>query len=896
MSATELQLQFAAEFALFLVSLAGLGFALLRADLLVERLAARLPVAAGFACLGSASFLSGALIVDDPSSGGVVVLRITGVAVLAVASRWWSASRGGRTLLMIGLVALALAEMGPLLDLTGAVPDVARALGALAVGAALVVASARAISARIATSASAILFIVIAVLAVALSAVITDNVEDEAVRRYGARAETEAESIRFEGREVLGRSSLLASALVANEDRLPDVRVLTAPVQPDPAAVSAAQQRVSESVRAFLDRITSNDPQLGPTLLLSPPVVAEGEPIPAGRVDATVSADATTPVEPGVVAALAGSPVVRQALETRQPAQSVAVVGGQALALSASPLAPTTSEFLGVVLVTSRLDATYLAVRAAPIENEQEGVGLALVGRDGALATRGPPLPEDDVAELATAAIDGSGDTTRDIGGRLAVARPVLGADDVPVMALVISLPRSQIEAARADLYRVLFLVAMGAAAAALALAAIVGERIGSGLRRLTAAAAAIQVGDLHATAGLATDDELGALGSTFDSMAGSIRAMTEDLRTAAADEAALRGRLEAVVAGMGEALVAVDSEGTITDFNAAAEELFDLPAREARGRGAEELLEIVAEDGTDLTARMRRPVLEGWSAPGSVTQTTGREVPVVMSAGTLRGPDNDAYGAVFVLRDMRRERELERMKTEFLANISHELRTPLTPIKGFASILQTRELSLERARGFADEISMAADQMERVIGQLVNFATIVGGRLSLDPEPVAVRSLVDDAVRRWKERVNGSHQIVRRVAAGSPPLRGDRTYLSQSLDELLDNAVKYSPNGGKVTISAGAIAEHEGAMVRISVTDEGVGIPADRLSSIFDEFTQGDASATRRFGGLGLGLALVHRIVGAHGGDLVCESVPGKGSRFSMILPVDEVAAGRSR
>src|SRR3546814_4697432 len=98
-------------------------------------------------------------------------------------------------------------------------------------------------------------------------------------------------------------------------------------------------------------------------------------------------------------------------------------------------------------------------------------------------------------------------------------------------------------------------------------------------------------------------------------------------------------------------------------------------------------------------------------------------------------------------------------MKTEFLANISHELRTPLTPIKGFASILQTRDLPPERTRGFADEINVAADQMERVIGQLVNFATIVGGRLSLEPENVAVRGVIDDAVRRWRKRVTRSEE-----------------------------------------------------------------------------------------------------------------------------------------
>lgn len=888
MSATEVQLQFAAEFALFLVSLAGLGFAFLRADLLVERPPARIAAAAGFAALAGSAFVSGALIAGDPSVGGVVGLRIAGVAVLAAASQGWRHDRGGRTLLFIGLAGLALAELGPVLDEDGSVLDASRGLGALAIGAALVVASTRAISARIAASASAILFVVITVLAVALSTVITDNVETEAVRRYGARAETEAQAAADEATEVLGRASLLASALANPTGAiLPDIRTLTSPSRQDTPATTEASRRVSEAARGFLDRITNSDALLGPTLLLSPPPGSEGQTIGAGRVDLAVSADATAAVDPSTATGLAGSTVVQQALETRQPAQSATVVGGQALAVAAAPVVPSGTDFLGVVLVTSRLNDSYLERRAAPIETEQAGAAIALASREGQLAAYGSLLPSNDLLQLATAAMDGPGDTTRDIDGRLVVARPVLGADGVPVMAVVLSIPRSQIDAAREDLYRVLFLVAMGAAAAALALAAVAGERIGAGLRRLTVAASAIQQGNLDATAGLTTDDELGALGSTFDSMAGSIRAMTADLRTAADEEAELRARLEAVVAGMGEALVAVDAEGLITDFNAAAEELCDLPARDARNRPVQDVLRLVSDDATDLADRIGRPVLEGWTVTGSVVQAGGREVPVVVSAGTLRGPGNDVHGAVFVLRDVRRERELERMKTEFLANISHELRTPLTPIKGFASILKTRELPLERTKGFADEIGMAADQMERVIGQLVNFATIVGGRLALDPESVAPRTILDDSVRRWKERVNGSHQIVRRVTAGTPPILVDPTYLTQSLDELIDNAVKYSPDGGKITVSAGSVVDDNGSWVRVSVTDQGLGIPAERLDSIFDEFTQGDASATRRYGGLGLGLALVHRIARAHGGDLTCESVPGKGSRFSMLLPV---------
>ncbi len=200
MSTTEVQLRFAAEFALFLVSLAGLGFAALRADLLVSRAAARGAAAAGVTALASAAFLRGALILDDPRDATTVSLRVAGIALLAVAALRWRATSGGQALLAVGLLALVASEaVAMALDDPGALADGVRGAGALAIGIALVVASTRAISARIAASAATILFLVITVLAVALSAVITDNVEDEAVRRYSARAESEAQGADARG-------------------------------------------------------------------------------------------------------------------------------------------------------------------------------------------------------------------------------------------------------------------------------------------------------------------------------------------------------------------------------------------------------------------------------------------------------------------------------------------------------------------------------------------------------------------------------------------------------------------------------------------------------------------------------------------------------------------------
>lgn len=880
MSATDVQVRFAAEFALFLVALAGVGFSFLRADLLVTRSLARASAAFGFLGLATAALLSGALVVDDPTDPVVVALRLSGIVLLALASASWQPDRGGREVLRIGLVALVLAEVALSNDQASMLADIARVIGALGVGAALVGASARVISARIAATGAMILFAVITVVAVALSAIISDNIEDEALNRYSARAESEAAAVLDVATGLLPSANLIAKVVASSADLANPLRRATDPAR-SIEATKPEQALIAGAIDSLvLEFVASQDLQRGPTLLVD---------TSRRVIVATPSADTSFLVE------LTGQTVVVDAVNNASPRRDVVVVDGKPLAVAVTPLtfdgAPR-----GAILRTSSLDESYLALRDAPIARETPGVALALVDREQTLAADGASgvLDPTSLRELGRAAVNAGDDLSRSVGDRFYVARPVVGAEGSPVMALVISAPRSQEDATREDLFRILFLVSMGAATAALVLAGLAGERIGGGLRRLADAAAAIEGGNLAARSGVTTDDELGAVGRSFDSMALSLSDLTAELRSAALDEAELRARLEAVVAGMGEALVAVDADSRITEFNAAAEELLDLRARDARGRSVGDVIDLRSDDGTTMSRRLRRPVLEAWTSTGAVRLGGGREVPVSISAGALRGNDGQVTGAVFVLRDERRERELDRMKTEFLSAISHELRTPLTPIKGFASILQTRDLPAAQAKGFADEISSAADQLERVIGQLVNFSTLVGGRLILEPEPVPVRSLLDGVLKDWEDRVRSTHRLGRRVARGVPKVVADRTYLAQALDELVDNAVKYSPEGGKIAVEAAVIEGEDGPELEISVSDEGVGIPADRIDSVLEDFTQVDASATRRFGGLGLGLALVNRIVRAHDGRLVITSVQGSGTRVAMRLPIDGPARRR--
>lgn len=873
MSPAGVQARFVAELALFLVAVGGVALALARPALLVgEGRARRLAgdaLAIGFAALATAAVLRGGLLVPEADATLRVGLRAGGAAALAAGWWWWAGPRPSRLAALAGILAVAAATAAGAAGGDGGAQaaDWVSAAGALGLGAGLVGASRRAVSARIATSATAILLVAVLGVGVGLSVVISANVDDEVLRRADVRAATEAALATDAGPNAAAQVALTRAQAVG------DALVATVPADLAAAAAGdgAAAGRVGDELARLRDRLALD----GPLLVVG----ADLRPVAAVGVD-----DADTRL------AIAGQPLVAEALDVAGSAQSVRVVAGRALALAATALvvpgadAPDAGP-TSVVVASTPLDAGYLALRAAGDPN----LALAFATRAEVLAAHGPQPPASALLRVARAATGDAAATSVETAGRFVVARPVLDAAGTPVMAVVASLPTTVADDTRDDLFRTLFLVALGSAVLALVLAAVVGERIGSGLRRLTTAARRVQAGDLEVESAVRSDDELGVLSATFDSMTGSLRSMTADLRRAADDEARLRARLQAVVAGMGEALVAVDGTGRVTDFNAAAEALFGVAAADAVGRPVAAVGAVVGEDGDDLAGRLASPPPDPWSASGTVVRPDGEHVPVAVSGGTLLAPGGGSAGAVAVFRDVRREREVERMRTEFLSNISHELRTPLTPIKGFAGVLRSRPVTPESAREFAGEIIAAADQLERVIGQLVNFATMAAGPLDLRPEPVAVRDLLDATVERWRPRLGDRHPITRRVARGVPPVVADRRFLEVSLDELVDNAVKYSPGGGPVRLAATVDGGGDGdgrPRVRISVTDGGVGIPPDRLDAVLAEFTQLDGSATRRFGGLGLGLAMVSRVVRAHDGTLECSSAPGRGSRFTIVLP----------
>jgi signal transduction histidine kinase len=294
---------------------------------------------------------------------------------------------------------------------------------------------------------------------------------------------------------------------------------------------------------------------------------------------------------------------------------------------------------------------------------------------------------------------------------------------------------------------------------------------------------------------------------------------------------------------------------------------------------------------------RGRRLGARGWSSNGLafVGRPDGTEVPVAITSSPLRDGQGTRLGRVFVLRDMSREHEVERMKREFLSNVSHELRTPLTPIIGYSEIMVRRKLPLDKSKEFAGSILDSARRLERIVAMLVDFSAIEAGRLAVDLEPTPLAPLIKDAVDKAMVRYP-KRRFTTRVARGLPPALVSPTLVTRMLTELLDNAVKYSPKGGRVTVAVDRSTGTGRRMLEVSVTDQGIGIEPDNLARIFQDFSQVDASDTRAFGGLGLGLTFVKRIAEAHGGAVSAESRAGKGSTFSFSVPAADTRSRKRK
>jgi PAS domain S-box-containing protein len=358
----------------------------------------------------------------------------------------------------------------------------------------------------------------------------------------------------------------------------------------------------------------------------------------------------------------------------------------------------------------------------------------------------------------------------------------------------------------------------------------------------------------------------------------------------------------ESLLASSPSAIALLDLDATVTAWNAAAERLFGYTRAEAIGQNIDDLLagrDDLREEAEEMT---RRGAMEGEAQLVSRrTRKDGSLVDVhIVGAPVVVGGEQVGlyaiYSDVSELQRARRDAEAAtEAKSAFLATMSHEIRTPMNAVIGMTELLLGTELDVDQ-RSFAEVIRTSGEALLSVINDILDFSKIEAGRLDLELQPFDLRECVESALEIVAPTASDKSLDLAYVLAPAAPeaLVGDAARLRQILLNLLNNAVKFTEGGEIVlTVDAEPLARDDGSRrrhrVHFSVRDTGIGIPPDRVETLFESFSQIDASTTRRYGGTGLGLAISRRLTDAMGGDIWVESRVGEGSTFHFAIEADE-------
>ncbi len=425
-----------------------------------------------------------------------------------------------------------------------------------------------------------------------------------------------------------------------------------------------------------------------------------------------------------------------------------------------------------------------------------------------------------------------------------------------------------------------------GAAGAAVPLSFILSarlaRRLGRSVRALIGVADKIGEGNSGQRVFSEGQDEIGELVSAFNRMSDQL-----DARIARLEED--RQQLRTILSGMVEGVVALDSDERILYANERATQLLGLPPPSSplssgRGEGGvgRRLWEVVRQrpllDVVQRALDSSEPQREelGWSGLNMRSLTVH----------AARLPGLPPRGAVLVLHDTTELRRLERLRQEFVANVSHELKTPLSIIKACVETLLDGAVDdPQHRRSFLEQLDSQSNRLHALILDLLSLARIESGEELFEFQPLTVSEIVQSCLERHRPRAESKEQILEIMPpAGDEALAvwADEEALEQILDNLLDNAVKYTPQGGRVCVRW----RREGEQVCLEVADTGIGIPESDLPRIFERFYRVDKARSRELGGTGLGLSIVKHLVQAMHGSVHAASRAGQGTTFTIRLP----------
>ncbi len=344
--------------------------------------------------------------------------------------------------------------------------------------------------------------------------------------------------------------------------------------------------------------------------------------------------------------------------------------------------------------------------------------------------------------------------------------------------------------------------------------------------------------------------------------------------------ELAAQERWRAVLQGMAEGVVVLDADGRVELLNPRARDLFRIWGDVAGRSPLEVIRRTEIDQAFSEAAQSAEPVI------CEVELTREGETHRIQMHASRFPKVGTRLGTVAVFHDLTEIRRLETLRKEFVGNVSHELKTPLTAIRGFAETLQQPDLSHEDRERFTGVILRHSGRLSELIDDLLELSRIEGGRQSIASSEVDLRELVRAQVHDLKPRLDAAELECQLEIDPDVLAFADRRAVERVLLNLIDNAIKYSEPGGRIRIGV----RPEGDMLHVSVEDQGMGIPADDLTRIFERFYRVDKARTRDLGGTGLGLSIVKHLVQGMNGQVDVESQEGSGTTFRFTLPSAEL------
>ena len=461
------------------------------------------------------------------------------------------------------------------------------------------------------------------------------------------------------------------------------------------------------------------------------------------------------------------------------------------------------------------------------------------------------------------------------------VARPLseLSGRQTATPIIRLGLPLTSIEERVRHIQRDLA-VAFGVAfLIAMVLSLWVSRNLTQPLSEMAAAARQLASGRSGVRLVVTSTDEVGLLAQTLNHM-------TDQLETKIKEVSDDRAQLLAMLIAMVEGVMVLDYRGTVVQVNPALERMFALGLTESRGR---HYAELIRHEGLNAIVSLVLKTRSGQG--GEITLSpSGRCLRVEAS---IAGGDREQEAcAVFVFHDMTELRRLEKIRKDFVANVSHELRTPLTSIKGYVeALLDGGKDDPQTAAAFLEIIMKQSNRLNLILDDLLQLSQIESGQVLFRHEPVELRALLERTVAVIQPLADKKHHQVELAWPDEVMMiEGDEERLVQVFINLLENAVKYTPDHGRISVSLRRVtplaASASRPMIEIVVADSGIGIPEIDRPRVFERFYRVDKARSRELGGTGLGLAIVKHIVEAHNGQVWVEGHQPKGSRFVVHLP----------